>query len=133
FCGELHRAWIADGSYLPERRACDIQTGKASKVRMAQNIEEFSPQLEPKVFLEAQIFDRCKIKARRRGPIDHAASRGSRRVWQPGRRVGRIGLETGCVEPLRCRVWRIFVRIAKKIWSCRRVGKDQPETGVIKI
>ena len=131
-CAELHRARIANASNLAECRARDIQAGEAPEVRVVDDIEDFSPQLEPKAFTETDGLGQGEIKARCRRSLDHTSPPGAGRVWQTSRRIERIGLETGGVKPLLSGVRRILIRVAQKIGPGHGVGKDQSETRVIK-
>ena len=73
----------------------------------------------------------------RRWAFDNTARRITEYVLESQRRgidrVGRVRLETGGIEPLRSRMWRVCIWIAKQNRSCRGIGVDDARARWIEV
>jgi hypothetical protein len=116
FRPELNCPWIADGEHSSEGRGSDRNLAGArqvSKVRMIENIESFSTQLQPYSTFAGQIE---VLKQREVEPLgwwtlDDSATAIAHYVGDWGR-GGRL-LKAGDIQPLLKRMWPAAVRITE--------------------
>ena len=110
---ELHGAWISYGVDLPEQSRSDVRAGDAAEVRLVEDIEHLSPELDAilTIVAEAHVLGHRKVDAFGCRTVDSSAACVTRSVRHESADRG-IRLEARRIEPLLDRVRGIRIRIA---------------------